>query len=257
MTTQTNYLINWIGGKRLLRKTIAELIPTDIKSYIEVFGGGAWVLFYKARWANLEVYNDLDNNLYNLFNIVKFHAEAFIKEFQFMINSRKGFKDMLEFKPLTDIQKAAKFFFLLQRSYGAKMKQFAYNRNGNSGSAKSHSNIIERIQAISSRLDMVFIENLDFEDLIRRYDHKDAFFYLDPPYIKGKDNIYKIVKVKDFEHDRLFNCIKNIKGRWLLSYDDNEYIRQLYKDFKIIEVSRANLLSSKSKEYKELLIKNY
>lgn len=251
MATKTNYFINWIGGKRLLRKTIAELIPEDIKSYIEVFGGGAWVLFYKAKWANLEVYNDLDNNLYNLFTIVKYHAEAFEKEFQFMINSRKGFKDMLEFKPLTDIQRAAKFFFLLQRSYGAKMGQFAYG----SRCATSQNNIIERVKSVSVRLDKVYIENLDFEDLIRRYDHKDAFFYLDPPYTKGLG--YQIVKTKDFEHDRLFNCIKNIKGRWLLSYDDNAYIRQLYKDYKIIEVSRVNLLGSKSGEYKELLIKNY
>lgn len=257
METKTNYFITWIGGKRLLRKTIAELIPEDIKSYIEVFGGGAWVLFYKEKWANLEVYNDLDNNLYNLFTVVKYHAEAFEHEFQFMINSRKGFKDMLEFKPLTDIQRAAKFFFLLQRSYGACMRQFAYGRDGNTGYAKSQNNIIEKIKSVSLRLDKVYIENLDFEDLIRRYDHKDAFFYLDPPYKKGKDNVYKVVKVKDFEHERLFNCIKNIKGRWLLSYDDNEYIRQLYKDYNIIEVSRFTPLSPKRGDYKELLIKNY
>lgn len=255
MTTQTNYLINWIGGKRLLRKTIAELIPCDIKSYIEVFGGGAWVLFFKEKWANLEVYNDLDNNLYNLFTIVKYHAEAFEKEYQFMINSHKGFQDMLEFKPLTDIQRAAKFFFLLQRSYGAKMAQFAYGRNGNSGCAKSQNNIIERIRVISSRLDKVYIENLDFENLIKRYDHKDALFYLDPPYTKGEG--YKIVRTKDFEHERLFNCIKNIKGRWLLSYNDNEYIRNLYKDYNIIEISRLNTLNKYRTTYNEILIKNY
>lgn len=257
MTTKTNYFINWIGGKRALRKTIAELIPTDIKSYIEVFGGGAWVLFYKDKWANLEVYNDFDNNLYNLFTVVKYHSEEFEKEFRFMINCRKGFQDMLEFKPLTDIQRAAKFFFLLQRSYGAKMRQFAYGRNGNSGSAKSQNNIIERIKSTSLRLDKVYIENLDFENLIKRYDHEDAFFYLDPPYVKGKDSVYNIVKVKDFEHERLFNCIKNIKGRWLLSYDDNEYIRNLYKDFNIIEVSRLNTLSKYRTTYNEILIKNY
>lgn len=254
MTTQTNYFIKWIGGKRLLRKTISELIPHDIKSYIEVFGGGAWVLFYKKRWANLEVYNDLDGNLYNLFNVVKYHADAFIKEFQLMINSRKLFKTMLDFKPITDIQKAAQFFFLLQNSYHALMEHFAYEKKG---SAKSQHNILERVQATSERLDKVYIENLDFEDLIRRYDYENAFFYLDPPYKNGKDNIYKIVKIKEFEHERLFNCLKNIKGRWLLSYDDNEYIRNLYKDYKITEVSRLNNLSTYKNQYKELLIQNY
>lgn len=250
-----NYFIKWIGGKRLLRKYIAELIPTDISSYIEVFGGGAWVLFYKERWANLEVYNDLDNNLYNLFLVVKYHAEAFVKEFKFMINSRKLFKDMLDFKPITDIQKAAQFFFLIQRSYGAKMEKYAYNKTGEACCATSQKNLIEKIIPISNRLDKVYIENLDFEDLIKRYDCKNAFFYLDPPYTKGQG--YNVVKTKDFEHERLFNCLKNLKGKWLLSYNDSEEIRKLYKDYNIIEIERNNSLSNKRNIYKELLIKNY
>ena len=53
MTIDRKCLINWVGGKRLLRKTIAKLIPEDIKSYIEPFGGGGWVLFYKDKWADL------------------------------------------------------------------------------------------------------------------------------------------------------------------------------------------------------------
>ena len=61
--------IRWIGGKRLLRKTIAPLIPDNIQSYIEPFGGAAWVMFYKEKWADLEVYNDLDGRLVNLFRI--------------------------------------------------------------------------------------------------------------------------------------------------------------------------------------------
>ena len=48
MTTDKKCLINWVGGKRLLRKTIAPLIPKDIKSYIEPFGGGGWVLFIRT-----------------------------------------------------------------------------------------------------------------------------------------------------------------------------------------------------------------
>lgn len=77
---QDKYLINWIGGKRLLRKKIAGLIPGDIGSYIEPFGGGAWVLFYKDRWAPVEGYNDLNSALYNMFKIVKYHPEEFVKE---------------------------------------------------------------------------------------------------------------------------------------------------------------------------------
>ena len=72
MTIDKKSLINWVGGKRLLRKTIEPLIPKDIKSYIESFGGGGWILFYKDKWADLEIYNDLDSRLVNLFRIVKY-----------------------------------------------------------------------------------------------------------------------------------------------------------------------------------------
>lgn len=94
MTVDRKCLINWVGGKRLLRKTIAPLIPKDIKSYIEPFGGGGWVLFYKDRWADLEIYNDLDGRLVNLFRIVKYHPnkgyEMIEVERQNGINNREG-----------------------------------------------------------------------------------------------------------------------------------------------------------------------
>lgn len=58
MTVDKKSLLNWVGGKRLLRKRIEPLVPKDIKSYIEPFGGAGWVLFYKDKWADLEIYND-------------------------------------------------------------------------------------------------------------------------------------------------------------------------------------------------------
>lgn len=250
-----NYFITWIGGKRLLRKKISELIPEDIGSYIEPFGGGAWVLFYKEKWANIEVYNDLDNNLYNLFNIVKYHTNEFVKEYTLMINSRKLFKEMLEYRPLTDIQKATKFFFLLQRSYSGKREQFGYVKKSQSSAITSQENIINRVYSTALRLNKVIVENLDFEEIFRRYDTKEAFFYLDPPYSKGCG--YDVTSTKNFDHKRLKSCLDNLEGRWLLSYDDSDAIRELYKDYKIIEVSRNNTFSKKGSQYKELLIKNY
>lgn len=263
MKTQTEtsyrsdrYLINWVGGKRLLRKKIAELIPENIGSYIEPFGGGAWVLFYKDKWANLEVYNDLDNDLYNLFTVTKYHAEELTKELKFLANSRKIFVQILKSEPLTDIQRAAKFFFLIQRSYGAKGSHFATARNGLASSGKSQARMLERIFSISQRCDKVYIENLSYEDLIPRYDCESAFFYVDPPYVKGAD-LYKTVE-KTFDHKKLYEILKKTKGRWLLSYDDEPNIRELYKDYSIIETNRVCSLSSiKGQNYKELLIKNY
>ncbi|MDD3149925.1 MAG: DNA adenine methylase [Candidatus Gastranaerophilales bacterium] len=253
----TRYLINWIGGKRLLRYRISELIPDDIKTYIEPFGGGGWVLFYKDNWAELEIYNDLNDKLVNLFKCVKFHPDELIKEFRWMIASRKIFKETLESTVYTDIQKAAKFLYLISRSFGGAGRHFGTGKRPG-GAAKSQQNIMARILSIHERLDKVIIENLGFEELIAKYDYEDAFFYCDPPYTSGVG--YEVISTKDFDHEGLRDCLKNIKGRFLLSYDDSPKIRELYKNFEMIEVTRQKGINNKcpnGREYKELLIANY
>lgn len=248
--------ISWIGSKRLLRKKISKLIPKDIGSYIEPFGGGGWVLFFKNKWANVEIYNDLDSQLVNLFRVVKYHPEEFLKQIQYILISRETFNEFLNTNYHTDIQKAVKFYYLVNRSFGGKQKDFGTSKVSPRASIK---NSLSTITDICKRLDKVVIENKDFEELIRQYDYENAFFYCDPPYSSGAG--YNVTSTKDFEHERLKNTLKNIKGRFLLSYDDSEFIRELYKDFEIVEVDRMNGINhtstQKNKKYKELLIANY
>ena len=71
-----------MGGKKLLRKTICEKFPptAEFDRYIEVFGGAAWVLLYKEKHAQLEVYNDLDGEMVNMLRCVKYHLSELLKE---------------------------------------------------------------------------------------------------------------------------------------------------------------------------------
>lgn len=120
---------------------------------------------------------------------------------------------------------------------------------------------IYSVNAIHERLDKVMIENRDFETLIKQYDFEDAFFYCDPPYSQGCG--YDVTSTKDFDHERLREVLGNIKGRFLLSYDDSPKIRELYKGFEMIEVERLNGINNRSdvenrkKIFRELLIANY
>ena len=261
MTTDKKCLINWVGGKRLLRKTIAPLIPKNIKSYIEPFGGGGWVLFYKDRWADLEIYNDLDGRLVNLFRIVKYHPNAFKEEYKYLLGSRDMFFQFLNGTFITDIQKAVQFYFIITRSFGGKGSSFGTVKKSSGGASKSQKNVLDKIDAIHERLDKVMIENRDFETLIKQYDFEDAFFYCDPPYSQGCG--YDVTSTKGFDHERLREVLGNIKGRFLLSYDDSPKIRELYKGFEMIEVERLNGINNRSdvenrkKIFKELLIANY
>lgn len=109
-----NSFISWIGGKRLLRNKILDEFPNKgtYDRYIEVFGGAGWVLFgAEDRHTELEVYNDINGNLVNLFKCVKYHPEALQKELEFIFMSREQFfdaKSQMETKGLTDIQKATR-----------------------------------------------------------------------------------------------------------------------------------------------------
>lgn len=78
------------------------------------------------------------------------------------------------------------------------------------------------------------VHHLDYKKIFEMYDSVNTFFYLDPPYFK-KEFLYDGCKeyTKQF-HIELRDILKNIKGKFLLSYEDNDFIRELYKDFNII-----------------------
>jgi DNA adenine methylase len=244
-----------MGGKKALRKRIATYIPADINFYIEVFGGAAWVMFYKDKWANQEVYNDLDHRLVNLFTQIKWHPEAVMEELEFMLNSRQLFGDILDNKGITEIQKAARFMYLLKNSFGGMGKHFGTSRKSGGAALGRRSALLEKIHAISERLDKVLIENQSYEQLIPMYDTEDNFFYCDPPYYHGAtyDNS------KAFDHGNLRDMLTSIKGRFLLSYDNAPEVKELYKGFDVIELVRPKGINRKEgrSDYEEVLIANY
>ncbi len=243
-------LISWVGGKKQLRKIISTHIPEDIQGYIEPFGGAGWVLFYKKKWANLEVYNDINSDLVNLFRIAKYHPEALLKEYEYMVASRELFKQVIANPGFTEIQRAARFMFLIHRSFGALGGHFGTSKIS---PIKSQNNILQKIDLVSRRLDKTAIEHLPFEELVTRYDHPKNFFFCDPPYFHGHD--YGL----QFDHLALYDVLSETKGRWLLTLDDCQEARDLFRDYKIEGVTRQKGIDRKhgDMEYKEVLITNY
>lgn len=248
--------ISWIGGKKLLRKAITERFPESesYDRYIEVFGGAGWVLFSKDLHAKCEIFNDIDSNLVNLYRCLKYHREALEKELQYTVHSREVFMDckqQLNMSGLTDIQRAARYFILIRSSFGSDRKSFK----------TATSCIVDKIgdfPKVQERLNRVVIENKDFEDLIKVYDRPSALFYLDPPYHTTEK--YYNCDFGEKDHIRLRDCLQQIKGKFILSYNNDEFIKDLYKEYNIEEISRNNNLSinrGTGREFKELIIKNY
>lgn len=124
---------------------------------------------------------------------------------------------------------------------------------------KNISSSLERFAEIRERLSNVIIENRDFEQLIKVYDSADTLFYLDPPYHKT-ERYYDNDKIFDEEdHKRLKTVLDNIKGRFVLSYNDDEFVRELYKDYNVQGITRSCTLSANSSgdKFREVIVKNY
>ena len=249
-----NSFIAWSGGKRLLRKEIVRRFPQEgFQRYIEVFGGAGWVLFEKVPGKELEVFNDIDRNLINLYRCIKYHCGELQRELRYLLISREEFfssKDQLAAGGLTDIQRASRYFYLVKASFGADRKTFGTTR-------RNLRNAVDYFMAIQDRLQNVVIENRDFEALIHVYDRDGALFYLDPPY-HGTEGYYE-GGFNEKDHERLLKTLSGIKGKFILSYNNDAYVRDLYKGFRIEDISRMSNLTSKGsvRNFEELIIRNY
>lgn len=250
--------MSWIGGKKALRDDILLRFPVSYKRYVEVFGGAGWVLFHKPCGNDFEVYNDFNGLLVNLYRCVRDSSEELKEELRYMLNSRQDFMYMKEVlhgqNSLPDVKKAAYFYALIRYSYGSGADDFA---------CQPHSiwNDFPLIDAANKRLQKVVIENKDCEKLIRQYDRPDSFFYCDPPYYKT-ENYYMGGGFGRADHQRLADVLCSINGKFLLSYNDCEEIRELYNRPGILVegITRLSNLAQRydgGKEYPELFISNY
>ena len=255
-----NSFISWIGGKKLLRDDILARLPPEYDKYIEVFGGAGWVLFRRTPDKRMEVYNDFNSNLVNLFRCVRDKPDKLKYKLRYVLNSREDFDRiaMLHkkklFSKLHDVDRAAKFYQLIRYSYASGLDSFG---------CQPHSMWADfpQIDMASQRLQKVVIENRDFERLIGQYDSPVSFFYCDPPYY-ATENYYKDVGFTADDHIRLRDSLLKCSGKFLVSYNDCPEIREIWNKpgINIEEISRLNNLAQRydsGSQYAELLISNY
>ncbi len=237
----------------------------------------------------MEVYNDYNSNLANLFYCVKNRTGAFLKELGYLpINSRdeftviRNFIDKQEFDDrflkeeldlaeryleppdyeemralllenaeVTDVKRASAFFKLIRYSYGSGCTSYGCQ-------PFDVRSCFAAIWQASRRLANTVIENKDFEALIRQYDRESAFFYCDPPYYETEGH-YAVVFRKE-DHARLRDTLAGCKGKWMVSYNDCPFIRDLYAGYSITAFSRINNLAQRYEggcEFPEVIITNY
>lgn len=256
MSNQQKPIVPWIGGKRRLAKHIIPLFQEHI-CYVEPFAGAA-ALFFMKQPVKVEVLNDINSDLINLYRVVKNHLEEFIRQFKWSLTSRQIF-EWLKITPtetLTDIQRAARFYYLQKLSFGGKVENQTFGTATTSPLKLNLLRLEEDLSMAHLRLSRATIEHQNWEACIKRYDRQHTLFYCDPPYWSTEG--YGV----DFEldqYDQLAKLAKSMKGKMIISVNDIPEMRDAFDGLEIQSVDIAYTVGggNKPKKTSELIIKNW
>lgn len=253
-----NPIIPWPGGKRRLLKHLYPHFPAH-ECYVEAFAGGAAALLLRPTPAPVEVLNDINGDLVRLYRCVRHHLDEFVRQFRWSLVSRQMF-EWAQLEPpdtLTDIQRAARFYYLQKLAFGGKVagQNFGYVATG-SGPRLNLLRIEEELSAVHVRLANVIVENLPWHDCLQRYDRPGTLHYLDPPYWQTEG--YGV----DFpfsEYERMAGLMRGLKGRAVLSINDHPDIRRVFEGFTLIPLQVRYTVGREGRDQAagELIIKSW
>lgn len=233
-------VLRYIGGKKI---NLENYNIDNYDVYIEPFGGGfsTGLELIKQGYKGEVIYNDLDEKVVNFWYSLRDHRDELLAE----ITKLRALElycliDKIEKPTGTEIERAA-IEFVTREMLTMKGMNYKYQYDDYKFNV---------LREASGLLQDIRIYNKSYEDIFLDYDHKSVFMLIDPPYTcEGVDKYYRCNSSK-FNHDLLHERIEALKCQWLLTYNNDEYIRSLYEGHQI-EVKSRNMYN---KVYKELYI---
>jgi len=279
-------MLSYIGGKSKIGKWIVPYYPQDMETYVETFGGMFWCFFNMdlSQYPNLKkvVYNDFNPLNYNLFKCAQNPSELQraldaipVQQIGIDITPPEMKQQFVSFQaeifaPNVSIQAydyeiAAKYAYVLTQVFsGSKPETSSFIDLKGKYRSKylSFRDKLSKPDWVDHFLRITDVENMDFADVINKYDSKSTYIYLDPPYWKT-ENYYNNHDFDREDHERLANILSGVQGKFSLSYYDfpllhdwfpeNQY-RWERKEFAKAAAAKKNV---KQNMGEELLILNY
>ncbi len=257
MTTVQPF-IPWLGGKRRLARQILPLFP-EHACYVEPFCGAAALFFLREEPAKAEVLNDINEDLVNLYRVVQHHLDEFVRQFRWALVSRQMF-DWAKATPpatLTDIQKAARFYYLQKLCFSGKVSGRTFGTATTSAPRLNLLRIEEELSEVHLRLARVTVEHLPWRECVEKYDRPHTLFYLDPPYwqVEGYGVPFGLE-----EYQALAQIMARIQGKAILSINDHPEMRRAFGAFrtKSVDVTyTVNNRSGNGSGARELIARNW
>lgn len=259
--------LRYPGGKSRAIKMISKLIP-EFGEYREPFlGGGSVFLYLKQTFPQKKFWiNDLYFELFKFWEVSQKNMPDLINQVNIWKEKYNNGRDLHNFlkeniSDFGDTQRAAAFFIFNRITFSGTTLSGGYSEAAFKGRFTISS--IERLNTISNVLNDTVITNLDYKDLVLA-EGKDVFLFLDPPYYSAtKSALYgeNGNLHKSFNHNEFAETMRKCDHKWLITYDDSEYIRDLFSFADIIPWSLTygmrNVNESSNQKGKEIFISNY
>lgn len=228
-------LTSWAGGKRNLARRLAELIDADKhRVYVEPFAGAGHVFFARTKRRPVEIINDANGELVNIWRCWRRHPDELLKTILSVPFSRQEFDRLMSIDTdhLTDLERAGRLLFLQRARFAGRLDRRSWCVGADSVKARTAARWRTRIAAAAERLASVVIENRDFAWIIQRFDTSASLFYLDPPYW-GAEDAYGRGCFGPADFERLRAALAGLKGRFLMSLNDTPEVRRIFATFRI------------------------
>ncbi len=216
-----------------------------LSCFVDVFGGSGAVLLNLPKELGHfnKVYNDIDSRLCNLMLALQddVKRKEIEEKFNFALKSREYFNILKEKEEQTPFE----FLYLLACSFNSDALTFSTNYKTENDFSVTFKNALNNWKYIKDWT----IENLDFREIIPKYDTDETFFYLDPPYLTGGFYKYKY-KFTEQDFKDLKDILDNVKGKWLLneSQRDFDFIKSLFGEPKLVKEYSSNFITKYSLE---------
>lgn len=245
---------NRLGGKSRLLKHINPLLPKKIEYYIEPFVGAGWV-YFNCNNAEKFIINDFDYEVYQMYSAIKEGNYEELLKYDWKKSEETFYKIKPLFKDKANFIKRDKYEILYFYRYLNYFGVLGDYETFNKTVPKKETPPMERFILCSEKLNInTKIYNVDYKEILIKYNFEESFFYLDPPYLFNLNN--DRYKKNDIIIDEFLQNVLNLKGKVLISLSSksisDEYIYILEKNgFKTIEVS-LRYSSDNLQKYKEI-----
>lgn len=221
----TDSVFPYPGAKSQMAKWIVGKFPRH-ECFVDAFGGSASIMVNKPK-SRVEVYNDLDGDLVHFFKVLRDEADELVEWLSNVPYSRELYDSWATAfyngeRPVDDIERAGRFYFLRYSQFGGKYdakKGFRIAKKKDDYAGVDFARSIDDLKEFRDRFQGVIIENMDYQEVIRRYDRETTLFYFDPPYVDVGDIYYS--HEGEFDQEEFVTALEEIDGFWLASYGDD------------------------------------